>query len=127
MRRLLDSFDAVDGELQQGEQLRLLSVATELPLLDNSCEMLAEPYRDPLPWWLDGTLEVVAAETERGATEVRLFTSGTHASPRRGSTVPANGRLSLKFRPDTELATAAGDDAPGPGGQRQKPDETPEE
>lgn len=60
VRRLLDRFSALDGELQREEQLCLLSVATELPLLENWRQMLVEPYRDPLPWWLDGTLEEAA-------------------------------------------------------------------
>jgi hypothetical protein len=73
MRRLLDAYSALDGELQRDEQLRLLSVATELPLLENWRKMLAEPYRDPLPWWLDGTLEEAAARIEERVVNTDLF------------------------------------------------------
>lgn len=71
MRRLLDGFAALDDELQRNEQIRLLSVATELPLLDNWRRMLAKPYRELLPWWLDGTLEA-AAEGVRQLTPAQV-------------------------------------------------------
>lgn len=72
MRRLLDAFAGLDNQLQQEEQLKLLSIATELSLLENWRKMLAEPYRDPLPWWLDDTLEVVAKEVRRFVTQAQL-------------------------------------------------------
>ena len=93
MRRLLDAFAALDDVTQQEEQVFLLSVATELPLLENWRTTLAEPYRDPLPWWLDGTLEEAAAQVEYEVLNVDPFgqrkvaatapqTSSQAASPR---------------------------------------------
>lgn len=65
MHRLLDAFSALDAEVQRDEQMRLLSVATELPLLDNWRKMLAQPFREHLPWWLDGALEEAATQVRR--------------------------------------------------------------
>lgn len=70
MHRLLNAFAALDDELQRDEQIRLLSVAAELPLLANWRKMLVVPYSDPLPWWLDGTLEAIAAQTAREIIEL---------------------------------------------------------
>ncbi len=77
MHRLLDAFAALDEELQRDEQLCLLSIATELPLLDNWRKMLSKPYRDPLPWWLNGTLETFAEETQK---RINRESSLRHAS-----------------------------------------------
>jgi len=65
MRRLLDAFNGLDDELQRDEQVQLLSIATELPLMENWRKMLVPPFRDSLPWWLDGTLEEAADATRR--------------------------------------------------------------
>lgn len=59
----LTSLERFDDLLTQDEFLSLLSVATASRLLDNWRAMLAPPHRDPLPWWLDGTLEEVARRT----------------------------------------------------------------
>ncbi len=80
MRRLLDAMDALDNQIQQDEQVRLLSVSTELPLLDNWRKMLAEPYRDPLPWWLDGILEAAAKEVRQFIEADRTFMSAATLS-----------------------------------------------
>jgi hypothetical protein len=66
MNRVLDELTALDDVLMQEDRLRLLSVATELPFLENSRQMLAAPFDEPLPWWLDGTLEAVAHQTSCG-------------------------------------------------------------
>lgn len=65
MHRLLEAFSSLDSAMQQKEQMRLLSIVTELPILDNWRKMLVKEYREYLPWWLDGTLEEVAAEVHR--------------------------------------------------------------
>lgn len=64
MDDLFTAQDAFDAEIQKEEQMSLLSVATELPLLDNWRNMLAKPYLELLPWWLDGTLEEIAEKTK---------------------------------------------------------------
>ena len=51
--------------LQQEEHVHLLSVTAGLPLLENWRLMLVEPFREHLPWWLDGRLEHTAAAIER--------------------------------------------------------------
>lgn len=60
MDLLIDKIEALDRRMQSQEVLEILSVATELPLLENWRKMLAEPYRSTPPWWLDGTLEKVS-------------------------------------------------------------------
>jgi len=85
MRRLLDALATLDDQLQQDEQIRLLSVATEMSLLDNWRKMLAEPYRDPLPWWLDGRLEAAADEMRQFIDSDQTF-----------RTVPIRARPSLR-------------------------------
>lgn len=60
MDKLLNAFSELDNVVQREEQVYLLSIATELPLLNNWRSMLVEPYREVLPWWLDGTLEEAA-------------------------------------------------------------------
>jgi hypothetical protein len=62
--KILDAFRSLDSTLQDEEKLGLLSVATELPLLENWRLMLAEPFREVLPWWLDGRLEAAARAIE---------------------------------------------------------------
>lgn len=95
MNRLLDAYSALDAEVQRDEQICLLSIATELPLLDNWRKMLAKPYRKHLPWWLDGTLEEAATQIRRsimsedlfGGTEPKVLSiaSARPASPHRKS------------------------------------------
>jgi len=76
LQQLRAADDAFTAALQQPEQMRLLSVATELPLLENWRKMLAGEYRELLPWWLDGTLEQIAADMggqiDKLAVECRL-------------------------------------------------------
>jgi hypothetical protein len=62
--KILDAFRSLDSTLQSEEHLRLLSVAVELPLLENWRLMLADPFREALPWWLDGRLETAARAIE---------------------------------------------------------------
>lgn len=61
MCQLWHTIKSLDDVLQQPEQMQLLSAATERPLLDNWRKMLAGKYRKLPPWWLDGTLEQLAA------------------------------------------------------------------
>ncbi|HUY34245.1 MAG TPA: hypothetical protein VMV69_15975 [Pirellulales bacterium] len=81
MDRVLEGFQALDDLLQQDERLLLLSVATELPLLENWRGMLAAPFNESPPWWLDGTLEAVAQATSREilSEDAYLFRSGVAA------------------------------------------------
>jgi len=64
MNELFAAKDAFDVEVQQDEQMCLIAVATELPLLENWRNMLTENYAELLPWWLDGTLEKIADTTQ---------------------------------------------------------------
>jgi len=73
MHRLLDAFTVLDAEVQGEEQLHILSIVTELPLLDNWRKMLAKPYRKHLPWWLDGTLEEAATQVRRSIMNEDIF------------------------------------------------------
>jgi hypothetical protein len=73
MHQLLAAFSSLDAEVQRDEQKHLLSIATELPLLDNWRKMLAEPYCEHLPWWLDGTLEEAAVEVRRSVLSVGIL------------------------------------------------------
>lgn len=73
MHRLLDAFTVLDAEVQSEEQLQILSIVTELPLLDNWRKMLAKPYRKHLPWWLDGTLEEAATQVRRSIMNENIF------------------------------------------------------
>lgn len=118
MRRLLDAFTALDNEIQQEGQIRLLSVATELPLLDNWRKMLAEPYRAPLPWWLDGTLEAAAEQTRQEIASYSMVSSlPQKGDARRPPTVPPSHDLRIAsdksgqqlYAPDLEFAMAASD------------------
>ena len=72
MQHVLDAFDRLDETVQREEQIALLSIATELPLLENWRSMLVPPYRDPPPWWLDGTLESAAEATRQFIADARL-------------------------------------------------------
>lgn len=47
------------------EQIPLLATAANTELLNNWRALLAQPYREILPWWLDGTLERAADEAYR--------------------------------------------------------------
>lgn len=62
MSQLLEALERLDDLLQQAEYMQLLSVAAERRLLENWRRMLAGEYRELLPWWLDGTLEQIAAD-----------------------------------------------------------------
>jgi hypothetical protein len=55
---LTDSLEAFDDALAKHEDL--LSCVTETPLLENWRQELSTPYRETLPWWLDGRLEDTA-------------------------------------------------------------------
>jgi hypothetical protein len=57
--------EAFDRWLRSQEEE--LSAVVGLPLLSNWKGLLAPPYRDPLPWWLDGTLEAAAARVRQTA------------------------------------------------------------
>ena len=46
------------------KNLDFLATLTDTPLLANWRLSLAPAYRDPLPWWLDGTLEVAAVAVD---------------------------------------------------------------
>lgn len=62
LEREVDRFDEAVGrfDLALEGQADLLSTITGTRLLDNWRAMLAEEYREDLPWWLDGTLEDAA-------------------------------------------------------------------
>lgn len=62
---LLAAIETFDQELQR--QSGLLSVAAETELLQNWRNLLAAPYREPLPWWLDGSLEEAARRVQQEA------------------------------------------------------------
>ncbi|MCL6502310.1 MAG: hypothetical protein K6T86_06455 [Pirellulales bacterium] len=53
-------LDAFDHAL--AEQIPLLATAADTQLLNNWRALLAPPYRELLPWWLDGTLERAAQQ-----------------------------------------------------------------
>jgi hypothetical protein len=48
---------AADLDERMCRQVKRLAVAADTNLLDNWRALLAEPWREPWPWWLDGTLE----------------------------------------------------------------------
>src|SRR5207245_10255028 len=50
----LTKLEEFDRELRN--HLDLLSLATDTRLLENWRQLLADSYRQALPWWLDGTL-----------------------------------------------------------------------
>ncbi len=57
------AFDEFDDALT--EQIPLLATAVDTELLNNWRAFLAEPFRERLPWWLDGTLEKAAEHAYR--------------------------------------------------------------
>ena len=66
--RLLDALDQFDDVLQEPDNLALLSILTGTELLKNWKHLLVGPYREVLPWWLDGTLEAAERRIERELT-----------------------------------------------------------
>lgn len=70
---LQDALDSFDTQVQKEEQMKLLSIATELPLLENWRSMLAEPFRTRLPWWLDGELEAKAEQVRQEIESDQTF------------------------------------------------------
>ncbi|HVA46177.1 MAG TPA: hypothetical protein VNH11_07375 [Pirellulales bacterium] len=77
MREILDASERADEVAQSDEQMQLLSIATELPLLENWRKMVRGPFVETLPWWLDGTLERTAAghaAQRRPLSELLLMT-----------------------------------------------------
>jgi hypothetical protein len=62
--RMLDALEAFDEVLQQPDHLALLSILTGTQLLQNWRSLLATPYSEVLPWWLDGTLEEAGQRVE---------------------------------------------------------------
>jgi len=80
-------------------------------LLDNFRGMLAPEFLDPLPWWLDGRVEALAAEVDAETDQLIDTTFGGAASA--GPIVPATptrGRL----RAATSQIYAAAASAPAP-------------
>jgi hypothetical protein len=65
VNELVDRLSAFDRALQ-GE-MELLSLVCNSTLLDSWRHSLAPPFRDPLPWWLDGRLERAAKEAQERA------------------------------------------------------------
>jgi hypothetical protein len=55
--QLADDIERFDNSLARLENVELFSQLAGTYLLSNWRSVLAEPYRDLLPWWLDGTLE----------------------------------------------------------------------
>jgi hypothetical protein len=84
MEEALNRLEKFDGLLTQEEFLSLLSVTAGSRLLDNWRGMLAPSYRDPPPWWLDGTLEEVARRTAESfqSAEVAARRGGGRAAQR---------------------------------------------
>lgn len=56
---LVDAIEAFDHTLNR--YIELLSIVVDTRLLDNWRALLCEEYSLALPWWLDGTLERIAA------------------------------------------------------------------
>ncbi len=110
MHRLLDAFSALDTEVQRDEQIRLLSVATELPLLENWRKMLTQPYREHLPWWLDGTLEEAAEEVRQYIETDRTLEPKTIQSWSNALTLLAQRKQEIELQEDyNDLAASSGD------------------
>ncbi len=112
MDRVLEGFQAIDDLLQQDERIRLLSVATELPLLENWRRMLAAPFNESPPWWLDGTLEAAAQATSREilSEDAYLFRPGVTPtpSPNCHRSFPVFGKVLAEYAArETHYATAA--------------------
>jgi hypothetical protein len=64
MNRLLDAVEEFDVVLQDDGTVELLSVVAGGELLGNWKRMLAEDYREPPAWWLDGGLEQVQRDLD---------------------------------------------------------------
>jgi hypothetical protein len=112
MDGVLEGFQALDDLLQREERLRLLSVATELPLLEHWRRMLAAPFRETPPWWIDGTLEAVAQATSREilSQDAYLFRPGVAAQPSVNCqrSFPVFGEVLAEYAArETHYATAA--------------------
>jgi hypothetical protein len=108
MHRLLDAFSRLDAEVQRDEQIQLLSIAAELPLLDNWRKMLAEPYREYLPWWLDGTLEDAALKVHLDILKNNDW--DVPETQGRSVTIANQTTNAFSFAVDTEYAMAAAED-----------------
>ncbi len=63
--RVQDALDRFDVPLEA--QTEVLATIANTRLLDNWRALLAAPYKDDLPWWLDGRLEEAACCTEEEA------------------------------------------------------------
>lgn len=63
--QLAMAIDERDRILWEKDNLEILSIVVELPLLANWRSTLVEPWRTALPWWLDGTLEEIAEQIEQ--------------------------------------------------------------
>ncbi|HVC98627.1 MAG TPA: hypothetical protein VND64_33480 [Pirellulales bacterium] len=111
MDRVLEGFQALDDLLQQDERLRLLSVAAEIPLLENWRRMLAAPFNESPPWWLDGTLEAAAQATAREilSEDAYPFRSGVAAqsSTPCQKSFPVFGKVLAEYTDRETYATAA--------------------
>jgi hypothetical protein len=64
---VLEALDEFDRSAR--EQVDFLAAAAETNLLDNWRGLLAPPYGNALPWWLDGTLEAAARRLVREDVE----------------------------------------------------------
>jgi hypothetical protein len=109
---LLDRLSAFDQALQA--EVELLSLATNTTLLDYWRQGLAEEFRDPLPWWLDGRLE----EAARLAEERVLATLPGPEAWKQRRRVLAPGRswgYPVTRLPPCEPAPLAAAAAPGAG------------
>lgn len=85
-----------------GENVDILSTAVGTPLLRNMRAMLPARH-DPLPWWLDGTLE--AAAIELGHEFDRSI--GAWRPRQRSETIPIELRRDAMRASDTSLRRAA--------------------
>ncbi len=86
--RVQDALDSFDTALEA--QAEVLATVTGTRLLDNWRALLAAPYKEDLPWWLDGRLEETARRS--GAEAVRTLpgpTAWAEARRRAGRSVEA--------------------------------------
>lgn len=99
-------FDDFDRALF--EQIPLLATAANTELLNNWRALLAQPYREFLPWWLDGTLEQAAGQAYQQMIEE--LAAYPPAAPPVLEPPPAVSRTLLAFRkaftPTAQLAAA---------------------
>ncbi len=65
IRQLTADGQALDSSMQENTDIFCTAANTEM--LDNWQGLLASPYLDALPWWLDETLEAVANQIEETA------------------------------------------------------------